>query len=94
MSIVPGVGTVHPAWCDKRHGDRPIHERKVGVDLEVRLAGVAFGVALQHVEGGESTQVLFMTHTPEETALTKLSIVEAAMLRDLLSEALGLVGQR
>lgn len=94
MSIVPGVGTAHPAWCEKRHGERPIHERKVGVDLEVRPAGVAFGLALQQVEGAESTQVLFMTHTPEETALTKLSIVETGILRDLLSEALGLVGQR
>lgn len=96
MSIVPGVreaGDIHPAWCVRRHGDRKVHERKVGVDLELS-GGLQFGVGLQYVEGQDSTNVLLMEHTSAETSLTKLSLFEAAVLRDLLSEALGLVGHR
>lgn len=97
MSIVPGVpdtDATHPAWCSRKHkADWPVHERQVGGDLELS-SDLAYGVSLQHVEGDASTQVLFMAHTPEETALTRLSIVEAGILRDLLSEALELVGRR
>jgi hypothetical protein len=97
MSIVPGsmdTGTWHPSWCDRKHRRGVwVHERKVGVDLELN-AGVAFGVGLQHVDLGESpTEVMFMEAAAKETSLTRLSLVEAAILRDLLSEALALAGR-
>jgi hypothetical protein len=96
MSMVSGTpdsGPPHPVWCARKHkADYPVHERKVGVDLE--LTGVAFGVVLQHVDYGDSpTQVLLMQATELETTSTRFTLLEAAILRDLLSEALGLVGR-
>jgi hypothetical protein len=91
MSIVPGVDSFHPPWCARRHGERPVHERKVGVDLELG-AGRQMGVGLQYVEGQDAPHLLLMTHNTRDTSLQKLSILEASILRDLLTEALSLVG--
>lgn len=86
----------HPVWCDRKHDDAsPVHGAAVGVDLELS-GGLAYGVALQHVEdpdGGEApTEVLLLERKPGQASSTRFSLAEAGILRGLLDEALQLVG--
>lgn len=96
MSIVPTQpgpaesGPVHPSWCAQRHPEWPVHEVHVGVDLELS-ADLAYRVLVQNVHGDHVTDVLLVRLERGTPAVTRFSIVEASILRDLLSEALALV---
>ncbi|WP_327008535.1 hypothetical protein OHA72_15540 [Dactylosporangium sp. NBC_01737] len=80
----------HPGWCDRRHAaDWPVHGAQIGADLELSH-DLAYAVLLQQVDGSPA-EVNLMRHTTDETSLTRFSIVEAAILRDLLGEGLGLL---
>jgi hypothetical protein len=81
----------HPEWCDRTHGDVPVHGGQVGADLELD-GGLSFAVYVSR--GRDSyTSVQLLEHTDDETSLVGLSIVEAGILRDLLSEALDLLAR-
>lgn len=80
----------HPSWCDRQHADDwPAHSAQVGADLEL-TNGLRYAVLLFR-QGNKPTEVHLIRHTDEETSLTLLSLVEASILRDLLTEGLGLV---
>ncbi len=79
----------HPTWCDRGHGEVLLHSAQVGVDLEL-TEDLAYAVFVQQIPG-EPAEVHLMRHTDEETAFTRFSILEASILRDLLSKGLGLV---
>lgn len=81
----------HPTWCDRRHGDVPVHGGQVGGDLEL-TGELSYGVFLDQLDG-EPAAVLLMRHTPDETSFTRLSILEASILRDLFGEGLGLLAR-
>jgi hypothetical protein len=83
----------HPAWCE---GMEPLeghtaHLAQVGADIELSAEHVML-VDLMQVQG-QPTTVGIGNHTPDETSVTRLSLLQAAILRDLLSEALGLVAR-
>lgn len=80
----------HPTWCKGTHPDEwPVHEAQIGADLELSH-DLAYIVMLQQVHGSPA-EVLLIRHDRETTAVTRLSIVEAGILRDLLGEGLGLL---
>lgn len=86
------TAAVHPAWCDREHADDfPAHGAQVGADLEL-TDGLSYAVYLFQ-QGDEPAELHLMRHTPDETAVTGLSIVEGAILRDLLGEGLGLIAR-
>lgn len=92
MSIVTEpTNRPHPAWCDQTHGDMPVHSGQVGDDIDL-TAELAWGVFLFQ-QGDQATEVQLMSHAPDETSFTKFSIVQAAILRDLIGEGLGLVAR-
>jgi hypothetical protein len=83
---------VHPTWCAQLHAaDWPVHETQIGADLELS-DGLAYAVYLQQAED-KPAEVQLMRHTDEETSLVGFSIVEATILRDLLTEGLTLLAQ-
>jgi hypothetical protein len=82
---------LHPRWCDEAHGESFPHSGQVGADIDL-TAELAIGVFLFQ-SGGEPAVVNLMSHTPDETSFTKYSLLQAAALRDLISEALGLVAR-
>lgn len=67
----------------------PVHSGQIGDDLEL-TSELAIGVFLFR-SGEEPTVVQLMTHTPDETSFTKFSLLQAAILRDLLTEALSVL---
>lgn len=78
----------HPAWCDREHGEMTsLHSGQIGADLEL-TEGLAYAVYLQQ-QPGNPAEVQLLRHTPDETAVTGFSILEASILRDLLGEGLG-----
>lgn len=81
----------HPSWCDREHGDMPLHSGQVGADLPLS-DDLAYAVYVQQVPG-EPAEVHLMRHTDEETSFTRFSILEASILRDLLGEGLGLLAR-
>jgi hypothetical protein len=81
----------HPSWCDQEHGDMPLHSGQVGADIDL-TEGLAYAVYLQQ-EPGKPAEVQLMRHTDEETSFTRLSVLEASILRDLLGEGLGLLAR-
>ena len=89
----PAGALEHPAWCDQLHmpEDADGHGAQIGADLEL-TSGLSYGVfVFQH--GTEPAEVHLMRHTDEETSFTRLSILEASILRDLLGEGLGLLAR-
>lgn len=82
---------VHPAWCERAHGEMPRHEAQIGADLALD-SGLTFAVYLAQRDG-EPAEVELMQHDAEETSLTGFSILQAAILRDLLGEALGVLAR-
>lgn len=93
MNIVPTPATrkpKHPGWCDQKHPDNPlVHEGQVGADLELSHE-LAYGVRLQQV-ADSPTEVNLLRSTIDSATLTRLTLLEAGILRDLLDEALQLV---
>lgn len=83
----------HPGWCDRDrgHGDLPAHIAQVGADLELSDS-LAYIVELFQPYD-RPAEVHLTRHTPDETIQTRLSILEAAILRDLLGEGLGLIAR-
>src|SRR5258707_632071 len=82
----------HPAWCDQQHAaEWPVHSVQVGADLD--LTGELSYAVLLWQQGDTPTEVHLIRHTDDETTLTRLSLLESAILRDLVSEGLALVGQ-
>ena len=81
----------HPVWCDREHGAVSVHSAQVGADLEV-TEDLSYAVYVDQ-QDGEPATVSLMRHTPDETALTSFSILEASILRDLLGEALGRIAR-
>lgn len=82
----------HPAWCDRQHSDEwPAHTAQVGADLELS-EDLSYAVLLFQ-QGVEPAQLHLLRHTPDETTVTCLSILEGSILRDLLGEGLGLVAR-
>jgi hypothetical protein len=92
MSTVPIPAPDHPAWCDRQHPDTfVVHSREIGelsltdtLDIELQLVQVADAAA----------EVQIFTHRPDETAVTGLTLDQAGILRDLLTDALALAGAR
>jgi hypothetical protein len=76
----------HPGWCPKQHPAGPAHELQIGADLEL-TGELAYGVHLYQV-GDDTPVVHLMRRTPDQTALTELSILQTSILRDLLGEGL------
>lgn len=93
MSIVtePTKQPHHPSWCAREHGDLPAHSAQVGADIEL-TGELAYAVLLSQLPD-QPTEVQLLRHTPDETSLTGFSLLEAAILRDLLGEGLGLVAR-
>ncbi|MER7273855.1 hypothetical protein ABT369_05340 [Dactylosporangium sp. NPDC000244] len=87
------TAAAHPSWCDGTEPTIPpsAHLGQVGADIELSAEHVMF-VDLMQVEDRPTT-IGIGNHTPDETSVTRLSLVQAAILRDLLSEALGLVAR-
>lgn len=81
----------HPAWCDREHGEMPLHSGQVGVDLDLSES-LSYAIYLQQ-QPGEPATVQLLQHTPDETTVTGFSILEASVLRDLLGEGLGLLAR-
>lgn len=90
MSIIPTPAPMqHPTWCDRRHPDNwPVHETQIGATLELSHE-LAYSIRLQRVEADDAvTEVLLVRHGAGGTSVTRLSIVEGGILRDLLIEGL------
>lgn len=81
----------HPGWCAQRHAAWMVHEAVIGAPLELS-ASLAMSVRLVQVEG-DVVEVNLIRHEPLQTTVTRLSIVEASIYRDALSEALALVAR-
>lgn len=83
----------HPRWCDVQRctslhhpGALVVHENQIGVDLELS-ADLAYAVYLQQVEGAPA-EINLMRKDRLATTLTRLTPLEAGILRDALTEAL------
>lgn len=81
---------IHPTWCTSKHlNGRPVHETQIGADLELSH-DLAYAVYLQQVHG-DVAEVNLIRHDRDETILTRLTPLEAGILRDLLGEGLAML---
>ncbi|MET7399153.1 hypothetical protein ABZS66_37295 [Dactylosporangium sp. NPDC005572] len=82
----------HPGWCALQHGDDiPVHDAQVGATIDL-TSSLSLGVFVHQVYEQPPTLLLFRRSGVEST-LTGLSLLEAAILRDLISEGLGLIAR-
>lgn len=92
MSIVTEPSNPpHPSWCAREHGMLAVHSGQVGADIEL-TSDLAYAIYL-YQSPDEPAEVHLMRHTEDETSLTPFSILEAAILRDLIGEGLGLIAR-
>lgn len=87
----PTVAVEHPDWCDRTHVDSSAHSGQIGADLEI-TGGLSYAVYVAR-NGGEPAEVQLLEHTTKNTTLTGFSIVQASILRDLLTEALSVLAE-
>lgn len=84
----------HPDWCPRKHDAAwPVHQLQIGADLQLS-ADLAYAVYLQQVDGAPA-EVNLVRHDRSKTGtttITRLTPLEAGILRDLLAEALDLLG--
>lgn len=80
------TASVCPSWCRQGHDGWDVHDVQVGADLELAQDS-SFSVSLLQA-GDAPAQVVLYRHTEDVTIATSLSVLEAAVLRDLLSEGL------
>lgn len=76
----------HPSWCEQTHPNTPQHAGQIGDDVEITSA-VSFAVYVAR-GGDKPAEVQLLEHTAELTTVTGMSILQASILRDLLTEAL------
>lgn len=84
----------HPDWCARKHGPAwPVHQAQIGADLQLS-ADLAYAVYVQQVDGAPA-EVNLVRHDSSRTSsttITRLTPLEAGILRDLLTEGLDLLG--
>ena len=81
----------HPDWCARRHAATwPVHQAQIGADLQLS-ADLAYAIYLQQVDGSPA-EVNVVRHDRHDTTITRLTPLEAGILRDLLGEGLDLLG--
>lgn len=83
----------HPDWCARKHDTAwPVHQLQIGADLQLS-ADLAYAVYVQQVDGApaEVNLVRHDSSPASTTTITRLTPLEAGILRDLLGEGLDLL---